>query len=1277
MDNNNNIIYNNNNNINIKPFFVNNFFSDSYFIEDNNNNNCCIINNNSNHFVYCKHLDEKCSIINSKFNESWNSKKLIKDGNGFEIECDDDFTLKDLNGWCSNIKINFLDLKIAMINIQHLNIKNQIKLNKLKWLQNVCREIKPDFLFVMDLGINENLDLINYFKYTSLDGNNLNMLFVHYSLNESFDVIDNCFVNNNLKMCFSYLIPNYKNMIQADKLVNFCKKKFALYGDFNLRSNKDFRNKLKIISLNGEETLQTVVINEMSCFKAGNFVAPSDHNLVFFSVKRLIHNTNKVRVSSIKCEYNFVSQIFDGENPTIKNKINIQKNKIDLVNGDIVDNILSDVLNNDIRKAYDFYGRLWRNKRREPFLGTKVPNRIINDFKVKFEHDDNKVYEDIPYNINEISEKDIGEPEIKLTKSKAVNFEGNSLSGIAFAVKIRFTKLTEVDDFNDSENEEDFFGDDNEEDIDNTQALRNFFNYVNKNKNNLICKTFFLMKNKLLRDARDVRIIVIMPTVIKILESLIYVDIFSYLSELINMNNKYQFGGTVQGSCFEAFYLMNKRYNYDKGIMLIDFVRGYDSIIWDFLKKFVEMEVSDSRMKKLLNIWIVMAKNMDYEMSGSIVKKRKGIAMGLSLSPIIFDFYVHCVFKNSNIQTNDKVMYIDDLAWLITKDMSIEDFNLKYLDLEENCKAFGLIINRNKTSMLSECSDLISCCSGLNISANNKEKYLGAKLQLVNNEIKPNIANYYDNVLTEQNAYFSSLLLQRLILIGGLDAKLRYACMMIPIENKELRKRLWQKQWFFFKKEFGIISYFQVSFMCWNLFRFCINPNVLEDIFNKLTPANIIESENLIKSYLITGIEQVDKVINEFSLDLELTLEAITMCSEFLNFSTISATINNWWEKFCIGFAETWKNQKLLIKDYVLYSDIVKIIRCKFFVNSRLMQDFIFFHVPKFSIFSVIDEFLNIRKKENIWYIVINFIDLLADFVDGKTVRQFNLKEVSAWSAKFAQKWVYKGDINNRVDYVRYFDKLFREAQLKIFKIADAFIVLEEKGKQIFKELYKKLMIIDIFYNDKKFFNMGLDELDYLVDYKLRFALDNIKNIIDCEEELDNYYSVTKLRFWSNALEKVYRNNIISVDGSYKKDGQGIGIGILLLNNGHEEKFFACYKGKRFKKFNNITGELFGTIIGLKLAMERNWCDINLIYDYIGIGELISGRWTGQTDIACWFVKQYNLIKNAFSINLWKASSHTSVRLNEIADELANLGADDVQPFDGMIKVQIKNYVSK
>ena len=112
----------------------------------------------------------------------------------------------------------------------------------------------------------------------------------------------------------------------------------------------------------------------------------------------------------------------------------------------------------------------------------------------------------------------------------------------------------------------------------------------------------------------DIRIISIVPTLLKVWESLIYDRIISLLTEKINSKVQYQYGGMRGMSTFDALFAVQEKYhnNCGQGILYIDLAKGYDTVQWDILEEDIRA-IGESNERNMLKLWLIMVKNTDAE----------------------------------------------------------------------------------------------------------------------------------------------------------------------------------------------------------------------------------------------------------------------------------------------------------------------------------------------------------------------------------------------------------------------------------------------------------------------------------------------------------------------------------------------------------------------------------------------------------------------------------------------------------------------------------------
>ena len=85
----------------------------------------------------------------------------------------------------------------------------------------------------------------------------------------------------------------------------------------------------------------------------------------------------------------------------------------------------------------------------------------------------------------------------------------------------------------------------------------------------------------------------------------------------------------------------------------------------------------------------------------------------------------------------------------------------------------------------------------------------------------------------------------------------------------------------------------------------------------------------------------------------------------------------------------------------------------------------------------------------------------------------------------------------------------------------------------------------------------------------------------------------------------------------------------------------------------NVAGEIHGAAFAMKNCLERGASVMELYYDYAGIEKWCTGEWKANKKGTKALKAYYDSIKNRLTVHFHKVPSHTGVKYNEMADQLA------------------------
>jgi len=817
-------------------------------------------------------------------------------------------------------------LKILVWNCQSLNLAYRLRKIKKDFIRNIISNTKVDLVYLIDAKNSKFNILANGYKcYTD----NRNVLYVNNNIVDEFSIDkQNLLIkSDSLKIAFTYVIPNCKNDTIIKNCNDLVKKKYFVFGDFNCISNGAlFKN--NVVEFYGEDKLGVGLIGNAPK-KFYSVSAPSDHFAIFYDVSTTVRFTypfklKEISVENSKKEVKKILRGFDGD---YKPKVTFINTRALYNDGEnTIDNMLNDYMNYSNKRIFKKYNYLWKYNKKEPFLGTKVSDKIIETFKPHLKASNDKNYDNCIID-SKLLTLDLDNLSFKYTKSKALTNEYYALSSISDGINEYFVELKKK--YKDAKLPPiDFY------------TITNVLNLINKHKNFLKCNTFFLVKNQRLETFADVRMIVIIPTFVKIYETLIYDECVKYLSAIINSHTQYQFGGVLKGSCYEAIFSLRNNYVElnGKGLIAMDMAKGYDTVSIDILKKEL-CKLNDERLKLMLINWSIMVANVDLNMNGVTVRRTRGIPMGLSLSPIIFTYYVHCCLLPFYKDFKKFTMYIDDLGVIVPEVMSGQEAFEFVNKVISRFSEFDLVINKKKTMIITNDKIIIKVFEN-SFPIVKEDKYLGRELAIDDDGYLVADDRFYDKNLWHIKAIpnFNIFGIKRLLFLTALDAKYRYRFMVWSCNSEYIRGSIFRSNWFYFKTCNDKYSYLQMVFVMFNVFRVFIDAGQVDALIGDMERG--ISKDfliNKVKEKLSTGIECLDKAIERIKLNDNIYIDHNNKMKQAKVF------LNNLFDQFKLNLLNDYLEDKKR-DNVVTFNEITNLTKSKYYNNFIIIQNICFNH---------------------------------------------------------------------------------------------------------------------------------------------------------------------------------------------------------------------------------------------------------------------------------------------------------------------------------------------
>lgn len=134
--------------------------------------------------------------------------------------------------------------------------------------------------------------------------------------------------------------------------------------------------------------------------------------------------------------------------------------------------------------------------------------------------------------------------------------------------------------------------------------------------------------------------------------------------------------------------------------------------------------------------------------------------------------------------------------------------------------------------------------------------------------------------------------------------------------------------------------------------------------------------------------------------------------------------------------------------------------------------------------------------------------------------------------------------------------------------------------------------------------------------------------------------------------KKTMRNKVIAyIDGSYVDGKYGSGV-VFVCDEGVITHNFSG-NDKRLSLLKNIAGELLAAEYAIEYAINSQYKEIDLYYDYLGVEHWATGTWKANKEKTKKYAAFMRAKMKSIKINFYHIKSHAGSKYNELADKLA------------------------
>lgn len=146
------------------------------------------------------------------------------------------------------------------------------------------------------------------------------------------------------------------------------------------------------------------------------------------------------------------------------------------------------------------------------------------------------------------------------------------------------------------------------------------------------------------------------------------------------------------------------------------------------------------------------------------------------------------------------------------------------------------------------------------------------------------------------------------------------------------------------------------------------------------------------------------------------------------------------------------------------------------------------------------------------------------------------------------------------------------------------------------------------------------------------------------------------LNYIGNFIDSVSTESGIEafVDGSFDKFTGRYASGIVIVKNANVlEKISFSGSNIDYVESHQIAGEVLAAIAAIEWAIEHDYTELTICYDYEGIESWAVGEWKTNKAISKSYKKKFDALSSNITVHFRKVKAHSGVKYNELADQLA------------------------